>query len=82
MLIEDGTILGNGEVLDYNTKIKVILPSWQLLDQNISDHVDVLDLLGKLYVIRLMVVSNMQLCEAGCLDTTSRTGKSALRMSP
>jgi hypothetical protein len=45
MLIENNTTLDNGKKLEYGTKIKDILPDWQLLDQHISDHVDVLDLL-------------------------------------
>jgi hypothetical protein len=47
MLIEKGTILENGKKLGYGTKIEDILPDWQLMDQHISDHVDVLDLLCK-----------------------------------
>lgn len=45
ILIENSTMLDNGKKLEYCTKIKDILPDWQLLDQHISDHVDVLDLL-------------------------------------
>ena len=45
MLVENGTMLYNGKKLEYGTKIKDILPDWQLLDRHISDHVDVLDLL-------------------------------------
>jgi CubicO group peptidase (beta-lactamase class C family) len=45
MLIEKDITLDNGKKLEYSTKIKDILPEWQLLDQHISDHVDVLDLL-------------------------------------
>jgi CubicO group peptidase (beta-lactamase class C family) len=45
MLIENNTTLDNGKKLEYGTKVKDILPDWQLLDQHISDHIDVLDLL-------------------------------------
>jgi CubicO group peptidase (beta-lactamase class C family) len=50
MLIENDTVLGNGKKLEYSTKIKDILPDWQLLDQHISDHVDVLDLLCEFHI--------------------------------
>jgi hypothetical protein len=50
MLIENDTVLDNGKKLEYGTKIKDILPDWQLLDQHISDHVDVLDLLCEFHL--------------------------------
>jgi CubicO group peptidase (beta-lactamase class C family) len=46
LLIENGTILENGDKLDYNTKIKNILPDWRMLDPYMQDHLDILDLLG------------------------------------
>jgi CubicO group peptidase (beta-lactamase class C family) len=51
MLIENEIILYSGKKLEYSTKIKDILPDWQLLDQHISDHVDVLDLLCEYHPI-------------------------------
>lgn len=50
ILIEEGTILDNGKKLGYGSKIKDILPDWQLQDQYMSDHVDVLDLLCQSFI--------------------------------
>lgn len=49
MLIENHTILPNGEVLDWSTKVKDILPEWKLLDEYASDHVDLVDLMSTSY---------------------------------
>jgi hypothetical protein len=46
LLIENETVLENGDKLDYSTKIKNILPDWRMLDPYMQDHLDVLDLLG------------------------------------
>jgi hypothetical protein len=46
LLIENETILENGDKLDYSTKIKDILPDWRMIDPYMQDHLDVLDLLG------------------------------------
>ncbi|WVQ78590.1 hypothetical protein IAT38_000676 [Cryptococcus sp. DSM 104549] len=46
LLIANGTTLPNGQVLSLTTKIKDILPDWELLDEYASDHVDVLDLMS------------------------------------
>ena len=46
LLIENETVLENGDKLDYSTKIKNILPDWRMLDPYMEDHLDVLDLLG------------------------------------
>lgn len=47
LLIENETVLENGDKLDYITKIKDILPDWRMLDPYMQDHLDVLDLLGE-----------------------------------
>lgn len=44
LLIERGTELPNGDKLDWDTKIKDILPEWKLLDDYASDHLDITDL--------------------------------------
>jgi hypothetical protein len=46
LLIENETVLENGDRLDYDTKIKDILPDWRMVDPYMQDHLDVLDLLG------------------------------------
>jgi len=46
LLIEDNTVLDNGNQLGYDTKIKDILPDWQLQDTYMRDHLDLVDLLG------------------------------------
>jgi hypothetical protein len=46
LLIENETVLENGDRLEYSTKIKSILPDWRMLDPYMQDHLDVLDLLG------------------------------------
>jgi hypothetical protein len=46
LLIENKTVLENGDRLDYSTKIKDILPDWRMVDPYMQDHLDVLDLLG------------------------------------
>jgi CubicO group peptidase (beta-lactamase class C family) len=45
LLIENGTVLENGQTLDWETKVKDAIPGWQLMDQYASDHVNVVDLL-------------------------------------
>lgn len=45
LLIDNGTLLSNGQLLGYNTKIKDIYEDWSLVDSYMSDHLDVLDLL-------------------------------------
>ncbi|ODO04797.1 hypothetical protein I350_05407 [Cryptococcus amylolentus CBS 6273] len=47
LLIEDKTYLPNGELLDWSTKIKDILPGWGLMDDYASTHADLIDLLTK-----------------------------------
>jgi hypothetical protein len=39
--------LPNGELLAWDTKVKDVLPEWQLMDEYASDHVDVVDLLSE-----------------------------------
>ena len=46
MHIENHTLLVSGDELDWDTKMKDILPEWRLMDQYASDHADVTDLLG------------------------------------
>jgi len=46
LLIENDTVLDNGNQLEYDTKIKDILPDWQLQDTYMRDHLDLVDLLG------------------------------------
>lgn len=46
MLIENDTVLPNGEKLDWSTKIKDILPDWKLMDEYASEHTDVIDLMS------------------------------------
>ncbi|KAK4687896.1 hypothetical protein P7C73_g2232, partial [Tremellales sp. Uapishka_1] len=46
LLVHNKTLLPNGELLDWSTKVKDILPDWQLADPYASDHVDVLDLMS------------------------------------
>lgn len=45
LLIDNQTMLENGEKLDYCTKIKSILPNWHMEYPYLADHLDVLDLL-------------------------------------
>lgn len=45
LLIDDGTTLPNGDKLQYGTKVKDILPDWDLYDEYARDHLDVLDIL-------------------------------------
>lgn len=47
LLIDNNTLLPNGETLQYDTKVKDILPDWELMDQYARDHIDFLDLLCK-----------------------------------
>lgn len=47
LLIENHTRLPNGELLAWDTKVKDVLPEWQLMDEYASDHVDVVDLLSE-----------------------------------
>ncbi|WWC90960.1 uncharacterized protein L201_005898 [Kwoniella dendrophila CBS 6074] len=44
LLVENKTSLPNGDVLDWSTKVKDILPEWKLMDEYASDHVDLIDL--------------------------------------
>jgi hypothetical protein len=46
MMIENGTLLPNGDKLDWHTKVKDVLPEWKLMDDYASDHVDIVDLLS------------------------------------
>lgn len=46
-MILNGTILPNGEPLSFETKVKDILPTWELMDPYASDHVNVQDLLSE-----------------------------------
>jgi CubicO group peptidase (beta-lactamase class C family) len=45
LLIDNGTTLKNGQKLNYNTKIKDILPDWHMVDPYMEGHLDLLDLL-------------------------------------
>ena len=45
LLVNNDTLLSNGERLGYGTKIKDILPHWQLYDEYATAHLDLLDLL-------------------------------------
>ena len=47
ILIDDDTILPNGRRLEWKTKIKDILPEWQLMSADATDHADLIDLLGE-----------------------------------
>lgn len=47
MLVENCTQLHNGEVLEWTTKVKDILPEWGLMDTYMSDHVNLIDLLSE-----------------------------------
>ena len=47
LLVKNNTLLPNGATLPYDTKIKDILPDWDLIDEYARDHLDLLDLLGK-----------------------------------
>jgi hypothetical protein len=52
-LVENDTVLDNGELFDYSTVIKDIIPTWDLQDAYAAEHVDVLDLLSKYSIIPL-----------------------------
>lgn len=47
LLIENGTRLSSGEQLGWNTKIKDVVPDWDMRDKYARDHVDITDLLGR-----------------------------------
>ena len=47
LLVNNETVLPNGATLGYGTKVKDILPDWNLADEYARDHLDLLDLLGK-----------------------------------
>lgn len=49
MLIENDTALPNSGRLDWSTKVKDILPEWQLADEYASDHIDLIDLMSTSY---------------------------------
>ncbi len=44
-MIENQTKLANGEFLNWDTKVKDVLPGWKLQDEYASDHADLVDLL-------------------------------------
>ncbi|KAK8844084.1 hypothetical protein IAR55_006878 [Kwoniella newhampshirensis] len=47
LLVHNGTILKDGKTtLEWNTKIKDIVPEWKLMDEYASDHANLLDLLS------------------------------------
>ncbi|WWD21260.1 hypothetical protein CI109_105744 [Kwoniella shandongensis] len=46
LLISNGTILPNGGTLDWETKIKDILPEWKLMDGYATEHVNLIDLMS------------------------------------
>ncbi|KAL7421507.1 hypothetical protein Q5752_003276 [Cryptotrichosporon argae] len=45
LLVTNGTQLPGGGTLDWSTKVKDVLPDWQLMDTVASEHVDLTDLL-------------------------------------
>lgn len=45
LLIDNNTILSNGELLRYDTKVEDVLGDWKLVDPYMSEHLDLLDLL-------------------------------------
>ncbi|WRT69312.1 uncharacterized protein IL334_006296 [Kwoniella shivajii] len=44
LLVENNTVLPNGERLEWSSKVKDILPEWKLKDRYASDHMDLIDL--------------------------------------
>ena len=50
MLIRNHTALPGGGTLDWSTKIKDIVPEWQLMDEYASDHADLIDLMSEFSV--------------------------------
>jgi hypothetical protein len=50
LLIENHTRLPNGELLAWSTKVRDVLPEWQLMDGYASEHVDVVDLLSERFI--------------------------------
>jgi hypothetical protein len=63
LLVENDTVLDNGELFDNSTVIEDIIPTWDLQDAYAAEHVDVLDLLCKYSIIPLSPVirANRQL---------------------
>ena len=47
LLVNNNTLLPSGDTLHYDTKIKDILPDWDLIDEYARDHLDLLDVLCK-----------------------------------
>lgn len=45
LLINNNTLLPDGDTLQYSTKVKDILPDWDIIDDYARDHLDLLDLL-------------------------------------
>lgn len=46
LLIENGTMLNDGSLLDYDTKVEDILKHWSMVDPYMQHHLDLVDLLG------------------------------------
>jgi hypothetical protein len=76
LLIENHTRLPNGELLAWDTKVKDVLPEWQLMDEYASDHVDVVDLLSEWDV---GTGADAEICDRACPGTTMRKGERRLR---
>lgn len=53
ILLDNATLLPNGDVLGIDTKVKDVVPGWKLMDPYMSEHVDLLDLLCESVVARL-----------------------------
>lgn len=65
LLIDRQTKLGNGQVLNWSTKIKDVIPGWDLMDKEAAEKITLEDLLGKSNFILLLVAENRAVHRGG-----------------
>ena len=71
MLIENGTSLPDGQLLTWDTKVKSILPEWELVDPYASAHVDLVDLASE---SNYLVEAHFRYAERPCTPSLGNAG--------